>query len=992
MNKILNYVVFVLLIFSADICWSQWQESNTGSWNWTLAAIPMGNDKVEGILIDPQDENVWYVSSIDSGLYITRDAGATWKHPLQGRGLDQEGFQIDPANPNIIYATVWDKLYRSADKGRNWQLLYTCPEYIRSLLISAKDHAIYLGPQTTDNNTPGLYKSTDGGASFKHQPFGVSTQNLICWDIEEDPVNGILYAPIEIADHPQPYNPPFFRSMDGGQTWQNISGTLGWHALKVQVDSSSSAVYYQVEGGALYRSANFGQDWQLLHATFFLSFLVDQQNPNRLFGGRPASITGGAYLSLDSGHSFFEIGLAGLTVSSIALNASNTQIYAVAYNSGIWKGHIPEGLGSGVLTVTNTNDSGANTLREAITAANNYPGPDTIRFAIPKSDPGFELQTGAWRIRVLNPLPDITDAGLTIDGSSQNEFTGEDSNPAGPEIIIDGSAAGEFTTAFNILTSDVKIKQLCINGFGDRGISMFGENTRGNTITGCYIGTDAAGKTAKPNDIGIFIQETAANTISGNLISGNDKFGIYIMGAASQNNVISGNLIGTDITGNNDLGNGWTGISINSDKNTIGGSSENKRNIISGNGQDGISIAGNNNTIIGNYIGTDLTGKSAIANKWNGIRLYPGSNNVIGGAGTGESNIISGNQQTGIFLSGAYATKIWANYIGTDAAGTATLPNGSDGISLRSGAHGNVIGGNLISANGGIGVHLSDAGTDSNVVRDNRIGANVSGTDALPNASFGVAIFNGPQHNVIGPTNLVAHNGLDGVLVDGADNLGSTVSNTITANSITANGRRGIENMRGGNLELAPPTILSLTTTEVSGTADAGQTVEVFADEEDEGLLYLGSTSANATGNFVLSLSEPLPPMPYITATSTDTAGNTSQFSQPWNVTSVAETAESTIPEKFSLSQNYPNPFNPTTTINFAVPRKFVGGVKVSLKIFNIEGKMVRSLVDEDKSPGFYSVVWDGKNDEGRKASSGLYFCTVSVGEFRAARKMILLQ
>ncbi|MFQ5605196.1 MAG: FlgD immunoglobulin-like domain containing protein, partial [bacterium] len=97
-------------------------------------------------------------------------------------------------------------------------------------------------------------------------------------------------------------------------------------------------------------------------------------------------------------------------------------------------------------------------------------------------------------------------------------------------------------------------------------------------------------------------------------------------------------------------------------------------------------------------------------------------------------------------------------------------------------------------------------------------------------------------------------------------------------------------------------------------------------------------------------------------------------------------------PETFTLSQNYPNPFNPTTTINFTVPRKYIGGVKVSLKIYNIKGQIMRTLMDEDKAPGVYSVLWDGKNNQGEWLSSGLYFYTVHVGEFTATRKMMFLK
>ncbi len=109
-------------------------------------------------------------------------------------------------------------------------------------------------------------------------------------------------------------------------------------------------------------------------------------------------------------------------------------------------------------------------------------------------------------------------------------------------------------------------------------------------------------------------------------------------------------------------------------------------------------------------------------------------------------------------------------------------------------------------------------------------------------------------------------------------------------------------------------------------------------------------------------------------------------------ITDVELAESTTLPDNFELYQNYPNPFNPTTTINFAVPRQFSGGVNVSLKVYNIQGQIVHSLVDEDKAPGFYSVMWDGKNEQGEWLSSGLYFYTVHVGEFTATHKMMLLK
>lgn len=95
------------------------------------------------------------------------------------------------------------------------------------------------------------------------------------------------------------------------------------------------------------------------------------------------------------------------------------------------------------------------------------------------------------------------------------------------------------------------------------------------------------------------------------------------------------------------------------------------------------------------------------------------------------------------------------------------------------------------------------------------------------------------------------------------------------------------------------------------------------------------------------------------------------------------QTENTGIPAKFELNQNFPNPFNPSTQISFAVPQKSF----VSLKIYDVQGSEVATLVNEDKEPGFYSINFDAK-----KLSSGVYFYKVIAGDFNAVRKMILLK
>jgi hypothetical protein len=110
--------------------------------------------------------------------------------------------------------------------------------------------------------------------------------------------------------------------------------------------------------------------------------------------------------------------------------------------------------------------------------------------------------------------------------------------------------------------------------------------------------------------------------------------------------------------------------------------------------------------------------------------------------------------------------------------------------------------------------------------------------------------------------------------------------------------------------------------------------------------------------------------------------------------TSVQNSPEQ-IPVVFELGQNYPNPFNPSTAIPFkAGSRKLGAGIptRTTLKIYNVLGQLVRTLVDEEKSPGNYQVIWDGKNQKGNEVSSGIYFYQLKAGNYKETRKMSLLR
>jgi hypothetical protein len=99
------------------------------------------------------------------------------------------------------------------------------------------------------------------------------------------------------------------------------------------------------------------------------------------------------------------------------------------------------------------------------------------------------------------------------------------------------------------------------------------------------------------------------------------------------------------------------------------------------------------------------------------------------------------------------------------------------------------------------------------------------------------------------------------------------------------------------------------------------------------------------------------------------------------------------LPSSFSLSQNYPNPFNPSTDIRYQIADGR-SSIHTTLKIYNVLGQEMKTLMDGEKEPGYYSVEWDGRDDWGREVASGVYFYRLRVvsGQWSETKKMVLLR
>ncbi len=272
--------------------------------------------------------------------------------------------------------------------------------------------------------------------------------------------------------------------------------------------------------------------------------------------------------------------------------------------------------------VTNTNDSGFGSLRQAIINADTFPdNPDTdlIHFDIPGS--------GVQTINLLSPLPAITSAvtidGYTQPGSSPNTLATGDN--AVIEVELDGASAGAASglVISGAGASGSIILGLDVNQFQAAGIEA-ANGANGNTIAGNFIGTDPTGTINLGNaEDGIFL-ETANNTIGGpspaaaNLISGNMFSGVDLYQIGATGNIIQGNDIGSNAAATSALGNGQNGVIISDGAydNTVGGTAAGDGNVITGNGADGVYVNYDvgalyypvNNTIVGNsmYLNTGL--------------------------------------------------------------------------------------------------------------------------------------------------------------------------------------------------------------------------------------------------------------------------------------------------------------------------------------------------------------------------------------------------
>ncbi len=303
----------------------------------------------------------------------------------------------------------------------------------------------------------------------------------------------------------------------------------------------------------------------------------------------------------------------------------------------------------------------------------------------------------------------FTGSGIEISGSNNHTIQGnwiglDATGMAAAANGVNGIAATNSTG--NLIGGTTAAARNVIAGNAHQGILF--SNVDNSSLSGNYIGTDVAGTgdvngtTSNTLQSGIYLTNgSSGNTIggttsdAGNVISGNNHYGLEILGATSQNNLVQGNYIGTDQAGQVALGNKNGGVSFwgAGTGNVLGGTTVAARNVISGNTGNGVLVgnASTGATVQGNYIGVAADGVTTLANTGPGVLIEGGSTaSTVGGS---AGNLIANNGAAGIVVNGAAST-------------------------------GNALLGNSITGNAGLGIDLDWNGVTVNDPGDGDAGAN----------------------------------------------------------------------------------------------------------------------------------------------------------------------------------------------------------------------------------------------------------------------------
>ncbi len=512
-------------------------------------------------------------------------------------------------------------------------------------------------------------------------------------------------------------------------------------------------------------------------------------------------------------------------------------------------------------TVTNTNDSGPGSLRQAILDANANMGLDTIAFNIPGA--------GVHTISPLTNFDHLTDPvvinGYTQPGASANTLAvGDDA-----VLLIELDGTNADGTGLSLSAGSSTVRGLVFNRWSTSAVHI--DQSGGNVVEGNFLGTDPTGMTI----VGVsswllYLSNTSNNLIGGttpaarNIVTGSEGgAGNNLLIEVSSDNTVQGNYFGINAAGVAAVPTQMIDDVVISSTSgtTFGGTDPGAANVVYGPrvavkfGQAN-STPTTNNVVQGNLIGTDASGTVGQGGLYGiaGFDTGDASSNTIGGAGAGAGNLISG-ATVGIYIAANGNWIIEGNRIGTDITGLSPVPNASDGIQIATNVATGQIGGlgagegNTIAFNRGAGV----------VVLPGAVDWPIRGNSFFSNATVGIDLqsFAGPSYNDPGD----------------ADDGGNHLQNFPIVQSVTTGATTHVV----GKFNSQPSTTYDL-------DFYVNPACPSFPREFLEGKTYMGSApvTTDGAGHAAIDVTIPFATAAgeRVSVTATDPAGNTSEFSQ----------------------------------------------------------------------------------------------------------------
>jgi len=473
-----------------------------------------------------------------------------------------------------------------------------------------------------------------------------------------------------------------------------------------------------------------------------------------------------------------------------------------------------------------------------------------------------------------------------------------------------------------------------IAGCGGDGIEV--SESKNVQILANWIGVDYTATNAEPNlGHGLLIRNSTnilVGTVSNanSVISGNVSNGIHVVGGdAALPIVIQRAAVGVCMNGMTAIPNGGCGIVLeNTSSNQLGCGTPDVGNLISGNTSSGVLITGTNasgNLVRGNMIGTDITGAQALPNGGCGVLIVDAPANEVGGLSEGDGNVIAGNGSDGVRVCNSAApydsaieNRIAGNMVGIGTQ-TNAVPNQDNGVCVSNATFVYIQRGNMIGANGSDGVEVWGMASHDNFIQGNLIGG-----EGLGNGEHGVYLHGG-DCNRVGSTNYnvdaneISYNGGHGVFV------ATGIRNPILCNAIYKSGMMGINLGTNGMMPNDPGdadtgpnqyqncpvlTNVFMGSTHIYGdfnsAPDQDYRLEFFFTEttnasgygEGHYLLSWQDVHTDASGDATFYAYSPYtaPEWTIVTATATDTNGNTSEFSDYLYVAAAPDTDSDTMP------------------------------------------------------------------------------------------------